>query len=37
MAAFKQFLDSLDNDNKGDQFEKIFVKWFLTHDPFWSI
>jgi len=38
MATFDQFLDSLDPDEniRGDQFEKIFVKWFLEKEPTWS-
>ena len=38
MATFDQFLDSLDPDEniRGDQFEKIFVKWFLEHEPTWA-
>jgi superfamily II DNA or RNA helicase len=35
MASFSQFLDSLDPQIKGKQFE-VFVKWFLKHDPEWS-
>ena len=38
MATFPQFLNSLDADPqiRGDQFEKVFVKWFLKNDPEWS-
>jgi len=35
MASFSQFLDSLDPQTKGKQFE-VFVKWFLKQDPEWS-
>ena len=35
MATFDQFLNSLDRETKGKQFE-VFVKWFLKHDPEWS-
>ncbi len=35
MATFKQFVNSLDPEKKGKQFE-IFVKWFLKIDPEWS-
>jgi len=35
MATFSEFLNSLDPDKKGIQFE-YFVKWFLKNDPEWS-
>ncbi len=38
MATFDEFYASLDADSniRGDQFEKIFIPWFLKSDPIWA-
>jgi predicted helicase len=36
MPSFTTFINSLDPDSKGDEFERIFAKWFLKNDPYWS-
>jgi predicted helicase len=35
MTTFAEFLNSLDPETKGKQFEH-FVKWFLQNDPEWK-